>query len=179
MTKSVWYVQVCRGNLCSLSSKLACLELHNFCLQATFHRRKNGLMRRAMELSVLCGCDIAMFLFGPDDKLSQYTSSEMEGLLDRYSRTCQQPHETRNNQDVRLDTRHDATSAMHEYQRTDLWGCALQLMRMLPPELAAEVLALHPQRKRRVCNFCPLLPLLLPDKVSVPADWCNSHASIR
>ena len=72
------------------------------CLQATFHRRKNGLMRRAMELSVLCGCDIAMFLFAPDDKLSQYTSSEMEGLLDRYSRTCQQPHETRNNQDVCL-----------------------------------------------------------------------------
>ena len=60
-------------------------------------------MRRAMELSVLCGCDIAMFLFGPDDKLAQYTSSEMEGLLDRYSRTCQQPHETRNNQDVSLD----------------------------------------------------------------------------
>lgn len=70
-------------------------------LQATFQRRKNGLMRRAMELSVLCGCDIAMFLFAPDDRLSQYTSSEMEGLLDRYSRTCQHPHETRSNQDVR------------------------------------------------------------------------------
>lgn len=60
-----------------------------------------------MELSLLYGCDIAMFLFGPDDKLAQYTSSEMEGLLDRYSRTCQQPHETRNNQDVRL--------ALHRY----------------------------------------------------------------
>lgn len=90
--------------------------------QATFQRRKNGLMRRAMELSVLCGCDIAMFLFAPDDRLSQYTSSEMEGLLDRYSRTCQHPHETRSNQD---------------------------LLRMLPPDLAADVMALHPQRKRR------------------------------
>ena len=53
-----------------------------------------------MELSVLCGCDIAMFLFAPDDRLAQYTSGDMEGLLDRYSRTCQQPHETRTNQDV-------------------------------------------------------------------------------
>ena len=54
-----------------------------------------------MELSVLCDCDIALFLFGPvDNRLAQYTSSEMEGLLDRYSRTCQQPHETRTNQDV-------------------------------------------------------------------------------
>ncbi|DBA96233.1 TPA: hypothetical protein ACH3X3_002427 [Trebouxia sp. C0006] len=90
--------------------------------QATFQRRKNGLMRRAMELSVLCGCDIAMFLFAPDERLSQYTSSEMEGLLDRYSRSCQQPHESRSNQD---------------------------LLRMLPPDLAADVMALHPQRKRR------------------------------
>jgi hypothetical protein len=72
------------------------------CVQATFQRRKNGLMRRAMELSVLCGCDIAMFLFAPDERLSQYTSSEMEGLLDRYSRTCQQPHESRSNQDVSI-----------------------------------------------------------------------------
>ncbi len=71
-------------------------------VQATFQRRKNGLMRRAMEISVLCGCDIAMFLFAPDERLSQYTSSEMEGLLDRYSRTCQQPHESRSNQDVSI-----------------------------------------------------------------------------
>ena len=55
-----------------------------------------------MELSVLCDCDIAMFLFAPDDRLAQYTSSDMEGLLDRYSRTCQQPHETRTNQDVSM-----------------------------------------------------------------------------
>lgn len=74
-------------------------------VQATFQRRKNGLMRRAMELSVLCGCDIAMFLFAPDERLSQYTSSEMEGMLDRYSRTCQQPHESRSNQDVSIEHR--------------------------------------------------------------------------
>ncbi|KAL3162457.1 hypothetical protein ABBQ32_010122 [Trebouxia sp. C0010 RCD-2024] len=80
-------------------------------------------MRRAMELSVLCDCDIAMFLFGPvDDRLAQYTSSDMAGLLDRYSRTCQQPHETRTNQD---------------------------LIRILPSELVADVMGLHPQRKRR------------------------------
>ena len=107
-----------RGSLYTqhLSAELkGCLSATSeFGLQATFHRRKNGLMRRAMELSVLCGCDIAMFLFGPDDKLAQYTSSEMEGLLDRYSRTCQQPHETRNNQDVSLDTCHYTANAAHQ-----------------------------------------------------------------
>ena len=27
---------------------------------------------------------------------------------------------------------------------------------MLPPDLAADVMALHPQRKRRVCTICML-----------------------
>lgn len=66
-----------------------------------------------MELSVLCGCDVAMFLFAPDDRLAQYTSSDMEGLLDRYSRTCQEPHETRTNQDVRAALSLEAISKLH------------------------------------------------------------------
>lgn len=84
--------------------------------QATFQRRKNGLMRKAMELSVLCGCDIAMFMFAPNDRLLQYTSSDMEGLLDKYSRRCQEAHETRTNRDVWL--------VLHHCKRmASMYGC--------------------------------------------------------
>lgn len=31
--------------------------------QAVFRRRKNGLLRRAMELSVLADCDVALLIF--------------------------------------------------------------------------------------------------------------------
>ena len=69
--------------------------------QVTFTKRKNGLMKKAMELSVLCGCEISLVIFNSNGKLFQYSSTEMEAILQRYSRACHEPHEVRNNQDVR------------------------------------------------------------------------------
>ena len=70
-------------------------------LQVTFTKRKNGLMKKAMELSVLCGCDIALVIFNSNSKLFQYSSTDMDAILQKYSKMCNQPHEVRNNQDVR------------------------------------------------------------------------------
>ena len=69
--------------------------------QVTFTKRKNGLMKKAMELSVLCGCDIALVIFNSNSKLFQYSSTDMDAILQKYSKSCNQPHEVRNNQDVR------------------------------------------------------------------------------
>lgn len=70
-------------------------------MQVTFTKRKNGLMKKAMELSVLCGCDIALVIFNSNSKLFQYSSTDMDAILQKYSKLCNQPHEVRNNQDVR------------------------------------------------------------------------------
>lgn len=110
-------------------------------------------MRKAMELSVLCGCDIAMFMFAPNDRLLQYTSSDMEGLLNKYSRRCQEAHETRTNRDV---TFHPCCYQQLTITRalTDIVCFCLQLLHVLPPELAADVIALHPTRHtQRVQTF--------------------------
>jgi len=72
--------------------------------QEMFTRRKNQLMRKAMELSVLCDCEIALVVFGEGGhmgvKQHQYSSGDMDTLLERYRSGKHQPHERRTNADL-------------------------------------------------------------------------------
>ena len=70
--------------------------------QVTFTKRKNGLMKKAMELSVLCDCDIALVIYNSHDKLYQYSSaSDIDEVLARFARERRgAAHEARNNRDL-------------------------------------------------------------------------------
>ena len=58
----------------------------------TFNKRKNGLLKKAMELSLLCDAQIALVIFErrsdrPEQpaNLVQFSSSDMDDILVRYS----------------------------------------------------------------------------------------------
>jgi len=50
----------------------------------TFLKRKGGLFKKAHELSVLCSVDVAVFVFGNNKKLYEYSSNDMRDLIARY-----------------------------------------------------------------------------------------------
>lgn len=53
---------------------------------ATFSKRKNGLFKKAMELSILCDCEIALLIFNSNEKVFQYCSTnDLEKLLKKYT----------------------------------------------------------------------------------------------
>ncbi|KAF8045067.1 hypothetical protein N665_5662s0002 [Sinapis alba] len=41
--------------------------------QITFSKRRNGLIKKAYELSILCDIDIALIMFAPSDRLSLFS----------------------------------------------------------------------------------------------------------
>lgn len=68
--------------------------------QAEFARRKQQLMRRAMELAVLCNAQVGLVMFDDAGQLTQFSTSEMDGLMEQYARAVADPHERYNPMDV-------------------------------------------------------------------------------
>ncbi|WVZ66630.1 hypothetical protein U9M48_015820 [Paspalum notatum var. saurae] len=55
--------------------------------QVTFSKRRNGLLKKAHEISVLCDAEVALIVFSTKGKLYEYSShSSMDGILGRYQR---------------------------------------------------------------------------------------------
>ncbi|XP_008790798.2 agamous-like MADS-box protein AGL66 [Phoenix dactylifera] len=53
--------------------------------QVTFSKRRNGLIKKAYELSVLCDIDIALIMFSPSGRLSHFSGRQrIEDVLGRY-----------------------------------------------------------------------------------------------
>uniref|UniRef100_K9LWB5 GLO-like protein 3 n=1 Tax=Iris fulva TaxID=92176 RepID=K9LWB5_9ASPA len=54
--------------------------------QVTFSKRRNGIIKKAREISVLCECDVSLVIFSSLGKMSEYCSpnTKLPELLERY-----------------------------------------------------------------------------------------------
>ncbi|XP_050129696.1 agamous-like MADS-box protein MADS4 isoform X1 [Malus sylvestris] len=63
--------------------------------QVTFAKRRNGLLKKAYELSVLCDAEVALIIFSNRGKLYEFcSSSSMLKTLDRYQKSSYAAPET-------------------------------------------------------------------------------------
>uniref|UniRef100_A0A804QZJ4 Uncharacterized protein n=1 Tax=Zea mays TaxID=4577 RepID=A0A804QZJ4_MAIZE len=53
--------------------------------QVTFSKRRRGLFKKAEELAVLCDADVALVVFSATGRLSQFASSSVNDIVDKYS----------------------------------------------------------------------------------------------
>ncbi|CAL5361812.1 unnamed protein product [Camellia sinensis] len=52
--------------------------------QVTFSKRRNGLLKKAFELSILCDAEVALLIFSPSGKAYQFCSHDMDRTISRY-----------------------------------------------------------------------------------------------
>ncbi|KAH9744583.1 MADS-box domain-containing protein [Citrus sinensis] len=56
--------------------KLLMQKIENYpALQVTYTKRRDGIVKKANELSVLCDTDVGLLMFSPSGKLTKYSSS--------------------------------------------------------------------------------------------------------
>lgn len=56
--------------------------------QVTFCKRRNGLLKKAYELSVLCDAEVALIVFSSRGRLYEYANQSVKSTIDRYKKTC-------------------------------------------------------------------------------------------
>uniref|UniRef100_A0A2P2LAZ8 Uncharacterized protein MANES_05G041900 n=1 Tax=Rhizophora mucronata TaxID=61149 RepID=A0A2P2LAZ8_RHIMU len=54
--------------------------------QVTFCKRRNGLLKKAFELSVLCDAEVALIVFSPKGKLYEFASPSLQETIEHYRR---------------------------------------------------------------------------------------------
>ncbi|KAM5557227.1 hypothetical protein ABKV19_024558 [Rosa sericea] len=52
--------------------------------QVTFSKRRNGLLKKAYELSVLCDAEVAVIVFSQNGRLYEFSSSDMQKTINQY-----------------------------------------------------------------------------------------------
>lgn len=77
--------------------------------QVTFSKRRNGLLKKAFELSVLCDAEVALIIFSPRGKLHEFASSSMHETIERYRKHTKDiksnnPPMTQNTQHLKHET---------------------------------------------------------------------------
>ncbi|XP_047326297.1 agamous-like MADS-box protein MADS1 [Impatiens glandulifera] len=54
--------------------------------QVTFCKRRNGLLKKAYELSVLCDAEVALVIFSSRGRLYEYANNSVRATIDRYKK---------------------------------------------------------------------------------------------
>ncbi|KAF8048914.1 hypothetical protein N665_2354s0001 [Sinapis alba] len=86
--------------------------------QVTFSKRRNGLLKKAYELSVLCDAQVSLIVFSQRGRLYEFSSSDMRNTIERYHKYTND-HET-SNQDSEIYIQQLKEEASHMITKIEL-----------------------------------------------------------
>ncbi|PON85168.1 MADS-box transcription factor [Trema orientale] len=84
--------------------------------QVTFSKRRNGLLKKAYELSVLCDAEVAVICFSSRGKLYEFGSAGISKTLERYQRCCFTPHDQNSIERETQSWYHEVTKLKSKYE---------------------------------------------------------------
>nr|ACH53560.1 MADS-box transcription factor PFSOC1 [Physalis pubescens] len=119
--------------------------------QVTFSKRRNGLLKKAFELSVLCDAEVGLVIFSPRGKLCEFASSSIPEVIERYKRHTKDKVQPVQNQsvDIPQHTKQETASLMKKIELLEsskrkllgegLGSCSLEELQEIEKQLEKSV----------------------------------------
>nr|XP_012568391.1 MADS-box transcription factor 23-like isoform X1 [Cicer arietinum]XP_027187514.1 MADS-box transcription factor 23-like isoform X1 [Cicer arietinum] len=64
--------------------------------QVTFSKRRNGLLKKAKELAILCDAEVGIIIFSSTGKLYDFASTSMRSVIDRFNKSKEESNQLGN-----------------------------------------------------------------------------------
>ncbi|VFQ71892.1 unnamed protein product [Cuscuta campestris] len=122
--------------------------------QVTFSKRKAGLLKKAKELSILCDAQVAVIIFSTTGRLFQFSSSSMEHVLAKYSKTsfASDFAAVGNGSEPEVGALRSELANLHQLHRhmtgKDLSGLSLKELQHLEHQLAEGILSVKDMKEK-------------------------------
>ncbi|KAI3489914.1 hypothetical protein L1887_45945 [Cichorium endivia] len=68
--------------------------------QVTFCKRRNGLLKKAYELSVLCDAEITLIVFSSRGRVYEYSNNNIKSTIERYKKATSSTPNTWSSQEI-------------------------------------------------------------------------------
>lgn len=125
--------------------------------QVTFSKRRNGLLKKAFELSVLCDAEVALIIFSPRGKLYEFASSSMHDTIERYQKHTKDNQANNPPADNNMQhLKHEAASMLKKIEQLEaskrkllgesLGSCTIEELQQLEQQLERSVTTIRARK---------------------------------
>ncbi|GKU89421.1 hypothetical protein SLEP1_g3559 [Rubroshorea leprosula] len=154
----------------------------------TFSKRRNGLLKKAFELSVLCDIEVAVVIFSQKGRLYEFSSSDMQHAIERYFMYIKEipthkPEMKQLTQHSRIETENMVKKIEYlEVSKRKLLGqglgsCSLEELQEIDSQLEQSLKNIRARKvqlyKEQIQQLKAKERMLLEENVKLYEKWCD------
>ncbi|XP_019154917.1 PREDICTED: MADS-box transcription factor 23-like isoform X1 [Ipomoea nil] len=130
--------------------------------QVTFSKRRNGLLKKAKELAILCDAEVGLVIFSSTGKLYEFASTSMKAIMEGYNKTKEQSQQLQDSASELKFWQREATNLrkeLHSLQQNhrqlmgeELYGLSVKDLQNLENKLDMSLKGIRAKKEQILIN---------------------------